>query len=104
MDLGCDMKFKKCEINGCQCMDCGCYRIVKQKNKEIYNAYKACEPKPGKPVSTYSSIMKEIIRVEKYIDDNGEEKEANVMGAREYLTLEAAILDCENDCRQQVSE
>lgn len=92
------MNFNKCTINGCQCWDCGCYRIVKQTGKEVFNAYKATEPKPGKPVSSYTSVVKEVIRVEKYIDEEtGEEKEADVLGPKEYSTLKAAMSDCEKD-------
>lgn len=88
------MNFKECKINNCQCWDSGLYRIIKQKNSEIYNAYKAVEPKPGQSVSSYSSVVKEVIRVEKYIDDNGEEKTTNVLGPKDYSTLEEAIADC----------
>jgi len=89
-------KFKECVINNCQCWDCGSYRIVKQKDKDVYNAYKGVEPKPGKPIAQYSSVVKEIIRVEKYIDEEtGEPKETNVLGPKKYSTLEEAMAACE---------
>lgn len=89
------MNFKECMVNGCRCWNCGRYRIVKQKGKEVFNAYKAITPKPGKPVSGYVSVVKEVVRVEKYIDEEiGEQKQSNVMGPKDYHTLEDAVADC----------
>lgn len=89
------MNFKECEINGCQCWDCGQYRVIKQKAAKVYNAYKANKSKPGKSVSSYSSVVKKVIRVDKYKDEEtGKEKEVEVLGPEQYSTLEEAIAVC----------
>lgn len=91
--------------NDCCCFHKGDYMIARQlkstEDNPLYNAYKAnykTETSPlGKKMDFmvgYSSVIKEVIRVDKSLNKWGEEQSENVLGAKEYSTLEAAMADC----------
>lgn len=94
--------FIESTLNKCECRDNGTYRIIRQRGKEVYNAYKSVAPKnKTEKISQYSSVKKIVVRVEISIDeDTGKEVKTNVMGAKEYKTLKAAISDCEKDSKK----
>lgn len=93
-------------INDCDCWVNGDFRIVKQKNVELYNAYKVMSrDNDGNPVSL-SSIQKVLLRTEKTqeLDEIGNPKkdingnpvmiDTPLMGAKEYATFEEAKAVC----------
>lgn len=93
-------------INNCNCHDNGDFRIVKQTGSEIYHAYKACSWDDDGNITGYSSVHKEVDRIERHpeLDETGHKKrdaqgnvimrDIPVMKAKEYTTLEAAMADC----------
>ena len=98
--------FTKKTINGCECHDSGDFRIVQQKGTSIYNTYKASSwDKDGNP-TCYSSVHKEVDRIEKHperdeigkIKKDAQDKpimiDVPVYRAKKYTTLESAKADC----------
>lgn len=96
------MEFVEQIVNGCDCHDSHPYRIVKQKVSDKYNAYKAVEPRtPGGPIAQYTSVQKIVLRVETQVNpETGKEEKVNVMGAKEYSSLEDAKSDCKKDSKK----
>ena len=100
------MNFTQHKINGCNCYDNGNFRIIQQKNKQIFNAYKVSSwDDNGKPTG-YSSIQEIILGTELHPeynelgeikrDTNGKPimKNIEVKAAKEYTTLAEAIASC----------
>lgn len=98
--------FKQHKINNCNCYDSGDYRIVQQKGAYIFHAYKASSWDEDGNITGYSSIHKEVGRIERHpeLDERGRKKKDDkgnvimldipVIKAKEYPTLEAAMADC----------
>lgn len=75
-------KFQPAQINGCECYTSGVFIIVKNNNGK-WNAYK-----------NGTSIIKPVIRQDAGKNDKGVDVLIDVLGAKEYPTLEAAAVDC----------
>jgi hypothetical protein len=104
--MGYVMNFIQHKIKDCNYYDNGDFRIVQQKDKQIFNTYKACSwDDDGKPTG-YSSIQKIVLRTENHPvrdehnkiikDEQGNKimEDIDVMGAKEYTTLEEAKTNC----------
>lgn len=100
------MIFIQTKINGCNCYDSGDFRIAQQKDKQVFNVYKASSwDDDGKPTG-YSSAQKIVLRTERHPerDEHGKikkdaqnesiMKDVNVLAAKEYTTFEAAKAAC----------
>lgn len=100
------MKFTQHKINDCNCYDSGDFRIVQQKGKQVFNAYKTCSWDDDDNPTGYSSVQKIVLRTEKHPErdergkikkdarNNKVMKDVDVIGAKEYATLEEAKADC----------